>query len=287
MSYLESEAIFDYLSDQNDRHARSTSWWRFNEVLASESTASLRPSFDALEPFRFGPLKNFTFSYFSMGAVDSMDLFGLDELILFSFYWRNRGLYKNVVDLGANIGLHTVVLGLLGYEVTSFEPDPLHAQLLRKHVIDNQVEDRVKLFEEAVTADGGSVDFIRVLGNTTGSHVAGAKSDPYGELERFSVPSRPVVEALEGADLVKMDVEGLEADLLEAFLTSGRGGTDIICEIGSDSNAERVWRAAQSAGLNIFSQKLNWQCARGPSGLPTSYREGSVFISTRRGMPWA
>ena len=33
----------------------------------------------------------------------------------------------------------------------------------------------------------GQLDFIRVLGNTTGSHIAGSKASPYGELEKFLV----------------------------------------------------------------------------------------------------
>ena len=48
--------------------------------------------------------------YFSMGAINSTHLFGLDELILFSFYNNTKKIYKKVADLGANIGLHSIVL---------------------------------------------------------------------------------------------------------------------------------------------------------------------------------
>lgn len=286
MSFFGSEDLFDYLADQNDRHARTTSWWRLNDLVARDSISSLRPSFDSFTPFHFGPIGDLTFSYFPMGAVDSSDLFGLDELILFSFYWRNRDLYKSVVDLGANIGLHTVMLGLMGYEVLAFEPDPKHYQMLRTHVEANLVQTKVKLVEEAVTPQGGSVEFVRVLGNTTGSHVAGAKSAPYGDLERFTVRSRPVIDVIMTADLVKMDVEGLEADLLEAVSGSNFNIPDILCEIGTESNANRVWKTVRDAGLHIFSQKCNWQHALEVHDLPVSHREGSVFISTRETMPW-
>ena len=30
-------------------------------------------------------------------------------------------------------------------------------------------------------------DFFRVMGKTTGRHLAGSKSDPYGDLDRFEV----------------------------------------------------------------------------------------------------
>src|SRR6185437_16219991 len=53
----------------------------------------------------FGPFGPLTFPYEAMGAVDSLSLFDLDELILFSFYSCNRRRYRRVADIGANIGL--------------------------------------------------------------------------------------------------------------------------------------------------------------------------------------
>ena len=77
------------------------------------------------------------FSYFEMGAINSLDLFGLDELIIFSFYWQNRNIYTSVADIGANIGLHSVILGHMGYSVTSFEPDPIHVLEFSRNVQNN------------------------------------------------------------------------------------------------------------------------------------------------------
>ena len=65
---------------------------------------------------------NLQLPYFSMGTINSHHLFGLDELIIFSFYQRNIGRYKSVADLGANIGLHSICLSKFGYTVDSFEP---------------------------------------------------------------------------------------------------------------------------------------------------------------------
>jgi len=286
VSIIESAALFDYLADQNDRHARSTSWWQFNDKVIRQEIAELRPRFDSLSSLGVGPLRNFKFSYHEMGNIDSLDLFGLDELIIFSFYWRNRDIYRNVVDLGANIGLHSTLLGIMGYSVTAFEPDPVHCEMLEKHLVMNSVQDQVVLFDEAVTASGGPVEFIRVLGNTTGSHVSGAKGMPYGDIQSFTVQSRSVAEAVASADLVKMDVEGLEADLLESLSDSGFGDVDLICEVGSESSARRIWSGVRTSEINVFSQKSNWRVVQRMEDLPTSYREGSVFISKRHEMPW-
>jgi len=286
VSVIESDLLFDYIADQSDRHARTTSWWQFNDKVVAQGIVELRPRFDALSSFEVGPLKNFKFSHHQMGSIDSLDLFGLDELILFSFYWRNRYRYRNVVDLGANIGLHSTLLGMMGYSVTAFEPDPLHCEMIEKHLVMNSVQDKVVVYGEAVTASGGPVDFIRVLGNTTGSHVSGAKGKPYGETQSFTVQSRSVVESVTCADLVKMDVEGLEAELLGSLSATGIGDIDFICEVGSEPNANFIWQTFSNTGINIFSQKCNWQVARRVVDLPISYREGSVFISRRSEMPW-
>ncbi len=77
-----------------------------------------------------GKLGYFKFPYFKMGKISSYHLLGLDELIIFAFYkhLKNKKV-KKVADLGANIGMHSLVLDRLGYKVKSFEPDIKHISL--------------------------------------------------------------------------------------------------------------------------------------------------------------
>lgn len=227
-----------------------------------------------------------------MGAVNSRDLFGLDELILFAFYFQNRCRYRKVVDLGANIGVHTVVLAGLGYSVDSYEPDPVHSSRARETVSRNLPDaTRVRWHEVAIVPEenvgSGDVEFVRVLGNTTSSHVKGAK-DPYGELETFRVQAEGVRTALKSAELVKMDVEGLEADLIESLLRSDENVMlpDIMCEVGSKQNSQRIFELAQLRRVRMFSQKVNWSEVKDLNDLPTSYREGSLFLTTSDEGPW-
>ena len=67
----------------------------------------------------------------------------------------------------------------------SFEPDPGHLTQLQYNLKLNQIE--TDLREAAVSLEDGHAEFVRVMGNTTGSHLAGSKSDPYGDLDRFEV----------------------------------------------------------------------------------------------------
>ena len=36
-------------------------------------------------------------------------------------------------DLGANVGVHSIILSNLGFDVTSYEPDAIHFENKRKH----------------------------------------------------------------------------------------------------------------------------------------------------------
>ena len=286
MTLIESSDSLDRIADAYRQHARTSGWWKTTDAELSESRSAMKRSLSTAASIHIGPLGQVSFTYVEMGAISSLDLFGLDELILFSFYWRNRSRYHSAVDLGANLGLHSIVLAKLGIGVTSYEPDPSHVQIMSGHVDKNELSDRIQVREAAVTADGDVVEFVRVLGNTTGSHVVGAKETPYGVLERFEVASVAFADALLGADLVKMDVEGLEAELLCSVRPQDLASVDIVCEVGSAANADRIWEHFAGSDLQLFAQKVNWEPAASPNDLPNSYREGSLFISSRSMMPW-
>jgi len=231
----------------------------------------------------FGEIK---FPYTKMGAIDSLNLFGLDELIIFSFYWTNRHRYNRAADIGANIGLHSILMGRCGWQIKSYEPDPIHAALLRRNLELNNVTN-AELIEAAVSDTPGTLEFVRVLGNTTGSHLAGAKSNPYGELERFPVKVLAIEDVMSKVDFVKMDVEGQEKIIICSTNVDHWRETDMMVEVGSPENAQIIFEHLKALGVNSFSQKLGWQRVDSLEGMPMSYKEGSLFVSMKPSMPWA
>jgi FkbM family methyltransferase len=220
-----------------------------------------------------------------MGAISSLDLFGLDELILFSFYWTNRSRYRRVLDLGANIGLHAVVLARCGMEVRSYEPDPLHFELLKRNLKINQCGS-VQPMNAAVSTAAGEMEFVRVLGNTTGSHLAGSKSTVYGDIDRFPVRVEAFSAVLGWADLVKLDVEGHERAILVETTRPQWERVDAVVEIGSAQNADAVFHHFRQIGVNLFAQKIDWARVERREHMPESYRDGTLFISCKAAMPW-
>jgi len=222
--------------------------------------------------------------FFAMGAIDSTHLFGLDELIVFSFYIKNRYRYSTVADLGANIGLHSICLSKLGYNVKAFEPDPGHLERISLNCSLNSVSPVI--CASAVSNEDGEAEFTRVVGNTTGSHLSGAKQDPYGQLEKFVVPTRSFSKILAEHDLLKIDVEGHEASIICSTSPSEWMRADAILEVGSRVNAEKIYNHFQDSGVNLFAQASSWSKVQSLVDMPTSYTHGSLFISAKSEMPW-
>ncbi len=233
----------------------------------------------------FGPFGKLTFPYHRMGTIDSLDLFRLDELILFSFYWVNRKRYRKVLDLGANIGLHSIVLSRCGYRVTAYEPDPATFETLQENLRRNGCGS-VTPIQAAVATQNGKQEFIRLLSNHTGSHLSGAKPDPYGEMESFDVETIDYRSACKSADLVKMDIEGSEADILQSTVSRDWQNTDAIVEVSSPSNATAIYNHFSHIGVGLFAQRTGWAKVVSLDEMPTSYRDGSLFISRKSEMPW-
>ncbi|MGH7192029.1 MAG: FkbM family methyltransferase, partial [Candidatus Saccharimonadales bacterium] len=183
-------------------------------------------------------------------------------------------------------GLHSIVMSRCGFEVRAFEPDPTHFDLLQRNLARNQCS-WVAPVNAAVSRGSGALEFVRVLGDTTGSHLAGSKASPYGELERFPVRVEAIGPLLAWADLVKLDVEGHEAEILLATEADDWLEADGVVEIGSPANARAVFDHFRVRGVRMFAQKLGWASVERLSDMPTSYRDGSLFITCRNEMPWS
>lgn len=236
-------------------------------------------------PRPFPPFGELIFPYTSMGAIDSLDLFALDELIILAFYWLNRGRYRRTLDLGANLGLHSIAMARCGFDVIGFEPDPVHFKHLTRNIAANGAA-TVRPTMAAVSTTAGTMEFVRVLGNTTGSHLAGAKANVYGDIERISVRVEPFTALIEGIDLVKMDVEGHESAILATTRRFHWQTMDAVCEIGSADNARMVFEHFRDIGVGLFAQKIGWGRVVRVEDMPTSHREGTLFISLKPAMPW-
>lgn len=276
--------LFQVLAQYPERHATTDPMWR---VWRAAALAEVRRLFAEGTPsfVPFGPFGAVSLPYHRMGNIDSLDLFGMDELIIFAFYNANRARYRKAVDFGANIGLHSIILGRSGFDVRSFEPDPVHFDLLTSNLGLNGVGS--DLHRAAISFEAGRAEFVRVLGNTTGSHLAGAKDNPYGSLERFEVEIEAAAPHLAWADFAKIDIEGHEAALITNLDPAVWLETDAMLEVGTPRNAELVFGHLAKGPARMFAQKIGWRRVEALADMPTSHRDGSLFLTGADAMPWA
>jgi FkbM family methyltransferase len=282
---MNTAALIQSLIENPSQHSRDSSFYKTHEqellnMLENSDLNSSKSGHESFEPF--GDLH---FPYREMGAINTIHLFGLDELIIFSYYWANKSRYKNVGDLGANIGLHSLIMDKCGFSINSFEPDPIHVGVFQENIVNNKSAN-ITINQKAISNKSGTMDFIRVLGNTTGSHLAGAKEDPYGELETFSVETSDINEVLLNNDFVKMDIEGQEATAILSTKKDTWANVEMILEVGTEKNARIIFEYLNEINVNMFSQKTGWNKVSNLAGIPTSYKEGSLFLSVADKMSW-
>ena len=232
-----------------------------------------------------GDIGQIILPYRRMGSITTLDLFGLDELILFSLYLSHQDQYRRVADLGANVGLHSIIMSKLGWDVYAFEADPGTFDVLSHNLSLNSVTS-VDARNLAVSDADGEAEFVRVLGNLTGSHLSGDKENPYGQLERFTVGTAHIASIMAAVDFIKMDVEGSEARIIEATVAGDWTSTDMVLEIGTRTNAARIFKHLTSLGVGMFSQKRSWARVDSLTDLPHHHTQGLVFCSASSNAPW-
>jgi FkbM family methyltransferase len=114
------------------------------------------------------------------------------------------------VDVGANIGVYTVLCALRGARVLAFEPNADARSLLVANVTLNAIDDRVEVSSFALADFSGTSSFTTEL--EEGNHLA-RESDVAGqsvevrELDRLPLPPGDVT-------LIKVDAEGFDEAVL-------------------------------------------------------------------------
>ena len=223
------------------------------------------------------PLPNYrglTIPYVSFGNVSSDDLFADKEQALFDFYAANSDRYRRVLDIGANIGVHSILMARQDWQVCAFEPDHNHFHHLCRNLELNGVDALVERHNMAVSDHDGVETFVRVKGNTTGSHLKGDKK-PYGELDEFEVLVSDCRPLFAWADFCKMDCEGHEARLLKTVSHETR--CEFMVEVGNEQNAEAIFKHFQG-WRGMWAQKSGWKPVMRLADMPSHHSYGSLFI---------
>jgi len=217
------------------------------EIRNLISSASQGLDHGDLIDINLGVIGSFTFPFFRYRTLTSLDLFSPEDLFLFSRYYRHYPKINNFIDVGMNIGLHSIVARNIGYSVVGFEPDLETFTLSKKFFYENNIEfvelddkvvfgNHVKkpgellLAQAAVSDFNGYTKFTKVLDNPTANHLSGRKMNVYGDLHEQTV--RVVsIDQLNFEAVIKIDAEGEDVKILKSLLNSENiSGMIYLCD---------------------------------------------------------
>lgn len=140
-----------------------------------------------------------------MGYYDPNNMFLIRDLI-------NERVCDTFFDVGANIGIYTLIAAKSGAHCIAFEPHPVTFQLLMENIRINYLGNKVIGLPIALGAMEGKVH----LTNQPGSSINQVTDQ--GDLEVEIKPGKRVIQEQSVIpDIVKIDVEGYENEVLIGF----------------------------------------------------------------------
>jgi FkbM family methyltransferase len=164
---------------------------------------------------------------------------------------------STVLDIGANIGVYTLLAAKRGARVFSIEADPANAAMLRHHVELNGFSERVTIFQMAASQVSGMVGLRRNPANCGGTCVVPGTAIEARTIDSLNLP--PI-------DVCKMDIEGHEEAALrgmaETLARSPNLRLLIECNEMADRTAMRSALQRRFANIQIAGRRDNnlWCC---------------------------
>ena len=275
----EFEKVFELIPYISEFHNTNSKFYKlFDEIIKNYFNSIDN---EILEAY---PFNNLLWPKVSLGNIDSYGYFTFSEMVHYCYYWNNRDTYKVVFDIGANIGIDTLILAKFGFDVYSFEPDPEVFSTMQYNIDLNKCKD-INLYCKGLSDKEDSLDFVRVKGNTASSHIAGEK-EFYGEIDRFKIETVTFQSIGVIPDLMKINIEGHEKTLIPTISKDIWEVCDAFIELHGLDCCEVAFDYFNSININIFSQKIGWRKVSSLEEMPLSYREGTIFVSSKDKMNW-
>lgn len=181
------------------------------------------------------------------------------------------------VDVGANIGVHTLFAAALVGEkgvVHAIEPHPYTGELLRSNLEINGFLEKVKLHGCAAgdeILNEISFEYFPEHPGMSGFTVSGLRKSMFnGTVERIKVPCVTLDSLLEEvnyrADLVKIDVEGFELKVLQGSKALIENNQNVCFLIEFESSLIK-----DTMGESAIKDTLNFFASRGFDGFVVSH----------------
>ena len=169
-----------------------------------------------------------------------------------------------LIDVGANIGYYTLVgsrlVGPTG-KVVAVEASPRTFRALGENIRRNAAQN-VRAINAAASRHRGTVQvFAGTPDNIGGTSIMPRHGAAEATVDAFPLADLLTREELGAASVIKIDVEGAEADVLRGILDSAHllgKNTEIIVEVtpdwlsGADNSAETLLDEFRALGFNTY-----------------------------------
>jgi len=155
-------------------------------------------------------------------------------------------------DIGANIGIYSLLAGIRGLSVCAFEPSPTNFWILNQNAALNDRAD-VHCLPLAI---GGSTDLVPFEVDLTPA-AAGvnqiSKSSSFTVVQSFSLDELCKTGHLKSPNHLKVDVDGIELEILHGAqsLLQSKDLLSVMCEVDESdvSTTSRIHALLKSAGF--------------------------------------
>ncbi len=181
-------------------------------------------------------LENFTFKYFYFTNnkinSDKINISGISTDHIFNNIKRKKNFYEHdllfhlytvinpknstIIDIGANIGNHSIYFGkYLCDKIIAIEPSQMHSDILRKNLSNNLSEYQYEILQIAVGNEEGYANLVFPSDINLGAAKIDSTSSN-SSLNSEKVPIKKLDNVINDLNIsmLKIDVEGFEIDVL-------------------------------------------------------------------------
>lgn len=158
--------------------------------------------------------------YFNVRPLSKSDMVVVREIWSENVYEVADGDFADtgiVIDIGANIGAFTLFAAKMGAKkVIAVEPEPHNIELLRMNIAENKKHSDCEFIVETRGISDGKFEKAYINDNHGDSNVefADQHKDGRQQIEMMSLDALFGFYGLEYIDVLKIDVEGLEGNIL-------------------------------------------------------------------------
>jgi FkbM family methyltransferase len=261
---------FGFNSKEHQTLKEKVAEWKFT-INSSLSEGN----YQIIVPFS---LKPFLWPALSYGNLDSLCFFSELELGVWISYLAT-GNYEKFWDVGSHHGIDSIMMTLMqpACNVISFEPDPDAFKTFNSVIKLNNLANKIKPNNAGLSFEKCKLAFIKVHGNTTASHIHGAR-EFHGpiteqEVEMHSYENYPY------PDFAKINIEGYEKVLIPRLSKKFLQSVNMLVEIHSTQDMLVVLETCKNNDLEIYTQSSGFRRFEETDDLPTSNKDGYIFIT--------